>query len=54
MPFEIQRSIYLWSKINTTTINEITFWFTDDNDREVDLNNIDISLTVVVMTKNGN
>ena len=30
------------------------FWFTDDEDREVNLNDIDISLTVVIKTKNGN
>ena len=47
MPFEIQPYNYLWSKINTKTITEVTFWFTDDEDREVNLNDIDISLTVV-------
>ena len=54
MPFEIQPYNYLWNKINTKTISEVTFWFTDDEDREVDLNGIDISLTVVIKTKNGN
>ena len=54
MPFEIQPYNYLWSKINTKTITEVTFWFVDDEDREVDLNDIDISLTVVIKTKNGN
>ena len=54
MPFEIQPYNYLWSKINTKTITEVTFWFTDDEDREVNLNDIDISLTVVIKTKNGN
>ena len=54
MPFEIQTYNYLWSKINTKTITEVTFWFVDDEDREVDLNDIDISLTVVIKTKNGN
>ena len=54
MPFEIQPYNYLWSKINTKTITDITFWFTDDEDRKVDLNGIDISLTVVIKTKNGN
>ena len=54
MPFEIQPYNYLWSKINTKTISEVTFWFTDDEDREVNLNDIDISLTVVIKTKNGN
>ena len=54
MPFEIQPSNYLWSKINSKYISEVTFWFTDDEDREVDLNEIDISLTVVIKTKNGN
>ena len=54
MPFEIQPYNYLWSKINTKTITEVSFWLVDDEDREVDLNNIDISLTVVIKTKNGN
>ena len=54
MPFEIQPYNYLWSKSNTKTITEVTFWFVDDEDREVDLNDIDISLTVVIKTKNGN
>ena len=53
-PFEIQPFNYLWSKINSTAISEVTFWFVDDEDREVDLNDIDISLTVVIKTKNGN
>ena len=52
--FEIQPFNYLWSKINSTAISEVTFWFVDDEDREVDLNDIDISLTVVIKTKNGN
>ena len=51
MPFEIQPFNYLWSKINSTAISEVTFWFVDDEDREVDLNDIDISLTVVIKTK---
>ena len=54
IPFEIQPYHYLWTKINTKTITEVTFWFVDDEDREVDLNDIDISLTVVIKTKNGN
>ena len=53
MPFEIQPFNYLWSKINSKYISEVTFWFTDDEDREVDLTEIDISLTVVIKTKNG-
>ena len=48
LPFDIQPFNYLWSKINTKTISEVTFWFTDDEDREVDLNEIDISLTVII------
>ena len=48
LPFEIQPMNYLWSKINTKTISEVSFWFSDDEDREVDLNDIDISLTVVI------
>ena len=39
---------YLWSKINTKTISDVNFFLTDDEDREVDLNDIDISLTVVI------
>ena len=53
-PLKFQPYNYLWSKINTKTITEVTFWFTDDEDREVNLNDIDISLTVVIKTKNGN
>ena len=48
MPFEIRLVDRWWSKINTKTISEVTFWFTDDLGREVDLNGIDISLTVIV------
>ena len=39
---------YLWNKINTEYISEVTFNITDDEDRDVDLNDIDISLTVVL------
>ena len=31
---------HLWSRINTKVISEVTFYVTDDKDREVDLNNI--------------
>lgn len=48
LPFEIQPMNYLWSKVNTKVISEVTFYITDDEDREVDLNDIDISLTVVM------
>ena len=48
LPFEIQPINYLWNKINTKYISEVTFYITDDEDREVDLNEIDISLTVVM------
>ena len=50
LPFEIQPRHYLWNKINTKHVSEDTFYITDDEDREVDLNDIDISLTVM---KNG-
>ena len=39
---------YLWNKININYISEVKFYITDDEDREVDLNDIDISLTVVL------
>ena len=48
LPFEIQPMNYLWNKINNKVISEVTFYITDDLDREVDLNDIDISLTVVM------
>ena len=48
LPFKIQPMNYLWNKINRKTISEVTFYFTDDEDREVDLNDLDISLTVVI------
>ena len=48
LPFDIQRTNYLWNKINTRVISEVQFYFTDDEDREVDLNDIDISFTVVM------
>ena len=54
MPFELQPYNYLWSKINTKIISEATFWFVDDEDREVDLNGVPVSLVVVIKTKNGN
>ena len=48
LPFEIQPINYLWNKINTKIVSEVNFHITDDEDREVDLNEIDISLTVVL------
>ena len=45
---EIQPTNYLWNRINTKIITEVTFYVTDDEDREVDLNDIDTSLTVVM------
>ena len=48
LSFEIQPRHYLWNKINTKHVSEVTFYITDDEDREVDLNDIDISLTVVL------
>ena len=41
---------YLWNKSNTKYISEVRFWVTDDKDREVDLNGIDISLAIVMKT----
>ena len=48
LPFEIQRTHYLWNKINTKYISQITFYMVDDEDKEVDLNGIDVSITVVM------
>ena len=50
LPFEIHLMNYLWNRINTKVISEVTFYVTDDEDREVDLNDIytSISLTVVM------
>ena len=33
--------------MNTKVISDVTFYITDDEDREVNLNDIDIYLTVV-------
>ena len=49
--FEIQPMNYLWNIIYTKHVSEVTFYITDDEHIEVDLNDIDISLTVVM--KNG-
>ena len=38
----------MWYKINTNYISRIRLWLTDDKDREVDLNGIDISLAIVM------
>ena len=48
LSLELQPMNYLWNKMNTKVISEVTFYVTDDEDREVDLNDIDISLTVVI------
>ena len=48
LPFEIQPINYLWNKINTKYISEVRFYMTDGEDREVDLNGIDISLAIVM------
>ena len=51
LPFREHPQIdYLWNKINTQYISEVRFWLTDDRDREVDLNGIDISLAIVMKT----
>lgn len=48
LPFEIQPFNYLWNMINTKVISDVNFYITDDQDREDDLNDIDISLTIVL------
>ena len=49
LPFKEHPQIdYLWNKINTKYISEVRFWLTDDKDREVDLNGIDISIAIVM------
>ena len=49
LPFREHPQIdYLWNKIGTSHISNVRFWLTDDKDREVDLNGIDISLTIVM------
>ena len=51
LPFREHPQIdYLWNKINTQYISEVRFWLTDDRDRKVDLNGIDISLAIVLKT----
>ena len=51
LPFREHPQIdYLWNEINTQYISEVRFWLTDDKDREVDLNGIDISLAIVMKT----
>ena len=48
-PFKEHPQIdYLWNEINTKYISEVRFWLTDDKDREVDLNGIDISIAIVM------
>ena len=51
LPFEIQLINYLWNKINTKYISEVTFYMTDDEDRELDLTGIDISFTIVMKSE---
>ena len=49
LPFREHPQIdYLWNKINTNYISEVRFWMTDDKNREVDLNGIDVSLAIVM------
>ena len=49
LPFKEHPQIdYLWNKINKKYISEVRFWLTDDKDREVDLNGIDISIAIVM------
>lgn len=40
--------LYLWNTVNTKAVSEVRFHITGDEDSEVDLNGIDISLTVVL------
>ena len=51
--FKIQPMNYLCNKINGKNISEVTFYITDDEDRQVDLNDIDISMTVVIKEVKG-
>lgn len=48
LPFEITVKNYLWNIINTSIISEVRLLITDDLDRIVDLNDIDISITLVI------
>ena len=48
LPFEIQRTNFWWNKIDTKYISEVKFYMVDDEDKEVDLNGIDVSITVVM------
>ena len=51
LPFKEYPEVdYLWSKINTNYISRVRIWVTDDEDRKVDLNDIDISLVIVMKT----
>ena len=48
LPFEIRPYNYLPQPINTKRIDNVRFYITDDNGRILDLNDIDISITVVI------
>ena len=49
LPFKEHPQIdYLWNEINTKYISEVRFWLTDNKDRKVDLNGIDISIAIVM------
>ena len=39
---------YLWTGINSENKSEIRFWMTDDKNRPLDLNGIDVALTIVI------
>ena len=41
---------YLWTPISSHTISEVRFWMTDDKNRLIDLNGIDVSLAIVIKT----
>ena len=53
-PLKFNPIIICGVKLTQKQSRKSLFWFTDDEDREVNLNDIDISLTVVIKTKNGN
>ena len=47
LTFKISMNNYLWNKVNTKTITEARFCLTDGEDRPIDLNSIDILITLV-------
>ena len=53
-PLKFNPIIICGVKLTQKQSRKSLFGSTDDEDREVNLNDIDISLTVVIKTKNGN